>query len=311
MRTRNVEFYSHGDKLVGTVYLPDQYKDGEKRPCIIPCSGFTGINAVYPRLISSELTKKGYVCLGFDYRGWAPSEGDPVYTTVESEYEDITNAYVYATQLPEVDPDNIALFGWGFAGPVVIKVAADNPQIKAAAVGNSWFKSERLLRYLLSDEEIKERAELAKEDRIQRVLTGKGSTVDCYFFNCPAGAGTENDYLTKTLSRVTPDIEEIIALHYGSKENFPPKHSWDFWDSMIRIDAAADVRRLSPRHLFVVYSSEDANGKQEAESVSRVADGNVELYEVNGSHNDWMFSDDQRFIDFSAALSAFFDQYLR
>lgn len=35
MKTREVVFYSEGDKMAGTVYLPDDYKDGEKRPCIL------------------------------------------------------------------------------------------------------------------------------------------------------------------------------------------------------------------------------------------------------------------------------------
>ena len=30
MKTREVVFYSEGDKMAGTVYLPDDYKDGEK-----------------------------------------------------------------------------------------------------------------------------------------------------------------------------------------------------------------------------------------------------------------------------------------
>ena len=40
MKTREVVFYSEGDKMAGTVYLPDDYKDGEKRPCIIANSGW-------------------------------------------------------------------------------------------------------------------------------------------------------------------------------------------------------------------------------------------------------------------------------
>ena len=54
--------------MAGTVYLPDDYKDGEKRPCIIANSGWTGLNMVYPALFSRAMTAKGYVCMGFDYR---------------------------------------------------------------------------------------------------------------------------------------------------------------------------------------------------------------------------------------------------
>ena len=32
MKTREVTFYSEGTKMIGTIYLPDDYKEGEKRP---------------------------------------------------------------------------------------------------------------------------------------------------------------------------------------------------------------------------------------------------------------------------------------
>ena len=48
MKTRDIVFYSEGSKMIGTIYLPDDYKDGEKRPGIIANSGWTGMNKVYP-----------------------------------------------------------------------------------------------------------------------------------------------------------------------------------------------------------------------------------------------------------------------
>ena len=34
MKTREVVFYSEGAKMVGDIYLPDDYKEGEKRPAV-------------------------------------------------------------------------------------------------------------------------------------------------------------------------------------------------------------------------------------------------------------------------------------
>ena len=70
MKTRPVEFYSRGTKIVGNVNLPDDYKEGTKLPCIVPCSGYTGIGAAYPMLLSRLFTRYGYACVTFDYRGW-------------------------------------------------------------------------------------------------------------------------------------------------------------------------------------------------------------------------------------------------
>ena len=174
MKERSIHFYSDGIKLVGSLWLPDDYQEGTKLPCIIPCSGIQGLKAIYPELYARFLTQHGYAILGFDYRGWAPSEGPVGNTTMEGEYQDILAAYVFATQQPEIDADNIGLFGWGFAAPIVITLAVDYPEIKAVACGNGFYNGKRMLRtsplyssYLAVREE-------AKADRIKRVLTGQG-----------------------------------------------------------------------------------------------------------------------------------------
>ena len=48
MKTREVVFYSEGAKMVGDIYLPDDYKEGEKRPAVLCNSGWTGVNRNYP-----------------------------------------------------------------------------------------------------------------------------------------------------------------------------------------------------------------------------------------------------------------------
>ena len=74
MKTRDVVFYSEGAKMAGTIYLPDDYKEGEKRAAVLCNSGWTGVNKGYPALYARALTAYGFVCMGFDYRGFKPSE---------------------------------------------------------------------------------------------------------------------------------------------------------------------------------------------------------------------------------------------
>ena len=69
MKTRDVVFYSEGAKMAGTIYLPDDYKEGEKRAAVLCNSGWTGVNKCYPALYARALTAYGFVCMGFDYRG--------------------------------------------------------------------------------------------------------------------------------------------------------------------------------------------------------------------------------------------------
>ena len=137
MKQREIVFYSEGSKMSGTIYLPDDYKEGEKRAGIIANSGWTGLNVVYPAMFARALTEKGYVCMGFDYRGFKPSGGMEKYTTLDTEVQDVCNALAYFKAQPEVDPDRMGLIGWGVGGPVCVEATAReniiNQNVKAVA----------------------------------------------------------------------------------------------------------------------------------------------------------------------------------
>lgn len=313
MKTRPVEFYACGDKIVGTVYLPDDYQEGTKLPCVIPTSGFTGLNAVYPALFARLLTQHGYGCVGFDYRGWKPSEGKVGHTTFQGEYDDITAAYVFATQQPEFDPNNISLFGWGYAGPVCIKVASDNPKIKAVAIGNSYSSGDNYLRGSMSEEAYAERMKKVEQDRIARVLTSKGEYEDCYELYAYQSGYGENDYLTKTLTKLTPEIAGIVVRDYGSAANFPPRQSWEHIEDLMHVNVDKEAAGLGERGLFIGVGELDAlGGLNESKRLYALAGPEKELYIVpGGRHNDWMFDDNPEFIKFGAALVAFYDKYMK
>lgn len=335
MKTRQVEFYSRGTKMVGAVYLPDEYKEGEKLPCIIPCSGYTGIGAAYPALLSRLFTKHGYACLGFDYRGWAPSEGEPGHTTAEDEYDDILAGYIFATQQPEIDAENIGLFGWGFAAATVLKIAADYPEIKAVGCGNGIYNGDRSLRTVLNWEDYVAFKKIVREDLIKRVMTGKGTMLPPYQQMGNARGysyrtGTiepltlqwmvENEEVaydkeTKTNSKNFMEVEgvpEAIERDYGGRKNFPPKHSFESTDSYLRIDASYDVKRLAPRPVFIVHAVEDGTYPvSEAQAIAKEIGENCTTCFVAGDHNEFMFDDHPEFARFSKSIVGFYDKALK
>jgi len=315
MKTRDVVFYSRGSKLSGTVYLPDNYKEGEKLPCIIPNSGITGVMAVYPTLMARLFTKHGYACLGFDFRGWMKSEGDVHATNFSSEYEDIEAAYTFARLQPEIDPENIGLFCWGFSGPIGIRFAIDNWKIKCVAVGNSFANGYRAYTSTLSFDEVLKRQEGAEKDRIQRVLTGKGELHDLYFFNQPEddhNAG-KSDYIDGTINNLAPGLADEIAAIYGGIENFPPLMPWTWWEDHMRINAEEYVGQLAPRGLFILTGDKDVGygAMYESEQLYKQAGAGAQLFTVHGSHNDWMYDDHPEFIKAGAALVKFYDSYMK
>lgn len=337
MKTRYVEFYAKGEKIVGTVYLPDNYTEGTKLPCIIPCSGYTGINAAYPALFARLFTQHGYAALGFDYRGWAPSEGKVGWTTGEDWYFDIYAAYVFAAQQPEIDAANIGLFGWGFSAHVVLKLAADYPEIKAVGCGNGVYNGDRRLRTMLTMDDYNAMREVARQDRIKRTLTGKGTMVNAYTqssSNCAVAYG-EGKFMDISLeamaaipvTKVEDDTEvkaekgknftdcgdasAAIAKDYAGKE-FPPRHCFETWDAFQRIDSTYDVKKIYPRPIFLVHAVEDPfYPVTEAQYLAKDIGPTCTTCYVTGGHNTWMFDDDPEFIRFGKEIVAFYDKALK
>lgn len=336
MKTREVAFYAREEKIIGTVYLPEDYQEGTRLPCIIPCSGYTGINAAYPALLARFFTKHGYACLGFDYRGWAPSEGEVGVTTAEDWYFDIEAAYIFARQQPEVDAENIALFGWGLAASVVIKVAANYPEIKAVGCGNGFYNGERLLKTILGWKDYQTFRKILREDLTNRVLTGeKGALTSPYY---QGGHGIAFSYDAKVrpelslewLEKSNPldyycdsnedrkatfmdlkEVREAIETNWKGKE-FPPKQSFISTESFLRVDAVPDAMKMSPRPIFLVHAKEDDTYPvNEAEAFSAEIGTRCTTCFVEGDHNDFMFDDNPEFGKFSTSILGFYDAILK
>lgn len=314
VKTRDVAYYSQGEKILGTMYLPDDYQEGQKLPCIIPCSGYTGLKVVYPALMARALTKRGYVCLGFDFRGWGPSEGAVGYTTFETEYEDILASYVFATQQPEVDAENIGIWAWAMSAPIAIRVGVDWPEIKAIAVANSLVNGKRRGMITLGVKDSLDRAERAKADRIKRVLTGKGEMIPTNVFNQPTDDHNNgwSDYRSGTISNLNGGLNDYLTEIYGAPENYPPKQSWAYYDSQLRVNAEEYVAKLAPRGLHIGHGNADPSAPYyEAECLYAAAGEGKEMYTVNGRHNDWMYDDHPEFIKYVDNLVKFFDKHLK
>jgi dienelactone hydrolase len=334
MKTRPVEFYSRGTRIVGNICLPDDYKEG-RLPCIIPCSGYTGIAAAYPSLLSRLFTKHGYATVTFDYRGWPPSEGEPGHTTAEDQYDDILAAYIFAQQQPEIQPENVALFGWGFAAATVLKIAAQWTEIKAVGCGNGVYNGDRCLRTVLHWEDYVKFKQIVREDLVMRVLTGKSVMVPPYQ---PHGNARGYAYRLEKIDPLTRqwlieyeevaynkethsntgnfmDVQgvlEAIIRDYGGRQNFPPKQTFETADSYLRIDATYDAKKIAPRPVFIVHAIEDGTYPvSEAQAIAKEIGLSCTTCYVKGDHNEFMFDDHPEFARFSKEIIAFYDKALK
>ncbi|MBW3568699.1 alpha/beta hydrolase [Candidatus Parcubacteria bacterium] len=290
MRERKVSFYSEGHKLTGTVYLPDDYQPGEKRPVIIPSSGYQGFNEFYPKLFSRYLTAAGYVCLGFDYRGFAESGGRKGRVILDEQIQDIKNALTFAQIQEETDPERIGLLGWGMGAFNVVQVAAADKRVKAVAALNGFYNGERWLKSIHSYLQWHDILEMIEADRVRRVTTGKSLRTDP-FIHYPLDPAT-NRYVQKELAPLSP---------------FGKKIDLQFTDSIMAMDAEQVAASIAPRPLFIGHGRQNLlHPWEEAAALYESAAQPKELYWIDGKHNDFMYSDHPVFNDLILRMIEFF-----
>ena len=72
---RKVQFYSGGLKIDGELFVPESHASGARMPGVVICHGFSQHKEIFGLSYAESLSRHGYVCLSFDYRGFGGSEG--------------------------------------------------------------------------------------------------------------------------------------------------------------------------------------------------------------------------------------------
>lgn len=312
MQTRDIIFYSEGSKMSGTLYLPDDYKKGEKRPTIIANSGWTGLNKVYPAMFARMMTKHGYVCMGFDYRGFKPSEGISgmdKYTSLEMEVDDVNNALNFLKAQPEVDCNHVALIGWGVGAAVCAAAAHRDKIVKALAMLNGFTDGRRWMRMGMGNDKFNKMLRALEEDKIKRATTGDPVLRHPYEFY-PNIEESGNFYVDSTLKKLNGGLDVSIGKDYA--EPFPTHMSSIIAESFVRFNVQGIIPKLGPDcALFVGHGRfNELHDKEEAEDAYNLAQEPKTLYYVEGKHNEWMFDEDPKLVALCLAMHEFFKKHI-
>ena len=293
MIERKISFYSEGYKLDGTLYLPDDYQQGEKRPAIIPNSGYQGFNEFYPKMFAQNLTEEGYVCLGFDYRGFAQSEGQQGRVILDEQVEDIQNAITFLSIQEEVDPDRIGLIGWGMGGSNVVRVAAKDNRVKAVAALNGFYDGERWLKSIHTYVEWHEILKAVREDRKNRVTTGDSTYADT-FIHYPLDPATLD----------TVNVDLAVNFPFGKQTTL------QFTDSIISMNAEKEAKDITCP-LFIGHGKDNLlHPIEEAYELYKSVKESKQLYIIDGKHNDFMYHEHEVFQTLITELKKFFAENL-
>lgn len=161
-KIRKAEFLSNGLILKGNLFLPANYKQGDKLPVIITVGPFTQVKEQVAAVYSKKMSEAGFAAFAFDFRYWGESEGLPRYfESPKDKIEDIRNAVTYLQTLPEIDSSKIGIIGICFGAGYVAKAVADDNRIKSWGTVAAWLNDEENLVKLFSQETLDYRDNLS------------------------------------------------------------------------------------------------------------------------------------------------------
>lgn len=279
MLENKIGFYSDGLRLDGTLYLPDGLTEVERRPAVIACSGYLGLNVIYPRLFAEPLTRAGYVVLGFDYRGNGESEGMPGRLLIEEQVRDIKSGLTFVREQSQVDRSRVALLGWGMGAGNVIEVAAKDDRARAVIALNGFYNGLSFLRARHGEEGLARLSARLEEDRVKRGLTGSGEFANPY-----------------DVYPLDPDTLQEVEENLVPVPGFGPQTAFELLESIIAFDAESVVHKISPRPLFVGHGEHNRlHPFEDALSLYGRAQRPKTFYRIDGRHNDFMRSDHEVF----------------
>ncbi len=130
IKKTNISFKSHQTTCDAWLFYPVNMQ--EKYPVIVMAHGLGGTKDMLLEPFVKEFVQLGFAAFVFDYRHWGDSEGEPRNMTDYTKLlEDWRSALRYVRNMPDIDQDNIVLWGTSFAGGLVLTIASEDHRIKA------------------------------------------------------------------------------------------------------------------------------------------------------------------------------------
>lgn len=283
VREEKVAFYSDGLKLDASIYRGDS--PDPALPAVITCSGFQGFNATHPVRFARALTPRGYTCFGFDYRGFAASEGTRGAVHVEEQIRDIANAVRFVRSV--VKPRRLVLSGWAMGGALVLEASRIAEGIDALVVMNAIADADRVQRAVRGEDGYRAFRAWLDEERARLVAGGERKLVEPFAIY-PLDPQTKR-YCDEVLAR-NPEFGRLV---YPS-----------FADSLLGLAPEVHLDHLARTPLFLAHGERNAlHPPGEARSLLARYPGPRRVHWVpDAGHTEWMLDDDPKFVALVDAL---------
>ncbi len=138
-----VEYLSNGDSISAFLFIPEDYVQGEKRPAIVVTPPHTGVKEQTAGMYAEELSKKGYITLAFDPRGFGASGGHRGYLSSPRQIEDLERSFDYLLTLEHIDAEQMFSLGMCAGSGVAAYEAMNDSRIQALAIVSPYLTGAR------------------------------------------------------------------------------------------------------------------------------------------------------------------------
>ena len=280
MQVRPIDFPSDGLKLVGSLYLPDELP-ADPVPGVVACSGYLGLDVIYPRLFATALTRMGFAVLGFDYRstGRSESEGPAGRILIEEETRDILDGLGHLEAQPEVDGERLGLVAWGMGCAAALPAALSDQRARAVACLNGFYHGRKFLEARHAPGALAALEVRLEADQAARAAGELGEWVEPF-----------------TVYPLDPATAEEVKENLEPVDHFGPQTAFQLLESILAVDLEPVVGELAPRPLFLGHGSGNLLHPVEPvyELFSRASTPKT-MHVFHGKHNDFMQEDNPRF----------------
>jgi uncharacterized protein len=141
-----VTFPSEGEVLVGNLYLPANYKSGDKLPAVIVTGAWMTIKEQMPGLYAQKLADRGFAAFAFDFRSWGESGGKlRSFESPTVKIADIKSAVSFLQTVNAVDANRIAGLGICASAGYMAVATAEDSRIKSLVTVAPWIHDPQIV----------------------------------------------------------------------------------------------------------------------------------------------------------------------
>lgn len=277
---KRVTFKSEGMTLVGNIYLPPNYTEGEKYPAIIVGGSWTTVKEQMAGLYASKLAEHGFITLAFDHRNFGESEGEPRFLeNPESKSIDFSNAVSFLAAQPMVNADRIGGMAVCASGGYMAKTISEDPRFKSFAMVVPWFNTDEIVNAFYGGlEGIQERLNKSKKAMESFEATGQMFYTLSISDTDPSAAmfGPFEYYLNPSLGQVANWSHDKFALA-----------SWEPWLTYRPMQYATSIKVPT-----LMITSKDAATPKPNEDFYNLITAEKEIHWLEGGQLDFYYKED-------------------